>query len=155
MKNLLMTLMVVLCFQVLTANTVATVIDFDILGAGGNDGPAYLGTNTYTEDGYTLTTNGEFGFTRLSQTDSIALFSGGSLDIIAFAKNNGGVFDFVSIDYLHVGPDPIVLTGTRSNATTVTFTKNRDSDNAYSTIVFSDFTDSLDTKIKIFIATPE
>lgn len=141
MKKQILVMMVVLGIQLFPANIHGTVIDFEILGAGGNNGPAYLGTNTYTEDGYTLTTNGEFGFIRLSQTNSIALFSGGSLDIISLAKNNGEVFDLVSINYLHVNFDPIVFTGTRSDATAVTFTKNYNSNNKYSTIVFSDFTD--------------
>jgi hypothetical protein len=115
-------------------------IDFEILGAGGDDGPTYLGTNTYAEGGYTLTTNGEFGFKRYSQTDSIVLFSRWGNDIITLTKSDELPFDLVSIDYLHVGPEPIEFLGVRSNGATVDYTKNLDLDNTYSTIVFSDFT---------------
>ncbi len=140
MKKIVMVMMVVLGFQSIPANIQATVIDFESLGVGGDDGPTYLGTNIYSEDGYTLTTDGEFGFVRLSQTDSIALFSGGGTDTQSIVKANGEIFDLLSIDYFHVGPGPIEFSGTRSDQTTVNYTKILDSENTCSTIVFPDFT---------------
>lgn len=140
MKKIVMVMMVVLGFQFFSANIQATVIDFESLGVGGDDGPTYLGTNIYSEDGYTLTTDGEFGFIRLSQTDSIALFSGGGADTLSIVEDNGEIFDLLSIDYLHVGPEPIEFSGTRSDETIVNYTKILDSENTYSTIIFPDFT---------------
>ena len=140
MKKTVMLMMVVVLVAVGQTTGEIIVIDFESLGAGGDDGPTYLGTNIYSEDGYTLTTDGEFGFVRSSHTDSIALFSRWGADTQSIVKGNGEIFDLSSIDYLHVGPGPIEFSGTRSDQTTVNYTKILDSENKYSTIVLPDFT---------------
>ena len=86
-----------LIFAIIVVNAEATIIDFEILGAGGDDGPTYLGTTVYAEDGYTLNTDGEFAFIRLTETDSIGFFSGWG-NIISIVKDDGGPFDLLSID---------------------------------------------------------
>ncbi|MHC4546433.1 MAG: PEP-CTERM sorting domain-containing protein [Planctomycetota bacterium] len=129
------------------ANGQIVVIDFEDLGAGGDDGPTYIGP-TYSEDGFTLTTDNpefgdaEFGFVRLTEPSTIALFGRYPDDVKTLTKNDGGTFDLLSIDYYPYSPNPapIEFTGTLYDGTTI-YQSFPPYEGNGCTLIFTDFTD--------------
>jgi len=122
------------------ANGEIVVIDFESLGILGDGG--YLGSSSYSEDGFTLTTSTEFGFIRKASTDSIALFSRYGNDTISLGKEDGGIFDLLSIDFYPYAPSPtsIQFIGTLYDGTTIyqSFPPYVGSE---CTVIFTDFFD--------------
>lgn len=126
------------------ANGEIVVIDFESLVPEGDDRPTNLGSSSYSEDGFTLTTSSplDFWFIRMASTDSIVLFSAHPGDTISLGKDDGGIFDLLSIDFSPYVPYPtsIQFIGTLYDGTTI--------DQSFSifegnecTVIFTDFTD--------------
>ena len=133
------TLAVVLLLGLSVANAELVVIDFEILGVGGDDGPTYF-SSSYSEDGYTLTTTSDFGFIRSAETDSIALFSRYPEDTITMTKDDGGIFDLITIDFDRGDAQTLTLTGIKDDTTTVNRLLTFD-ELGFRTYTFEEFTD--------------
>lgn len=141
MKTKIITISIIITLLGLpVANGQIVVIDFESLGELGDGG--YLGSSSYTEDGFTLTTSTEFGFIRMASTDSIVLFSRYSGDTISLGRDDGGVFDLLSIDFYPYAPPStsIQFIGTLYDGTTIyqSFPPYVGSE---CTVIFDDFTD--------------
>lgn len=125
-------------FGLPVANGQIVIIDFESLGILGNGG--YLGSSSYTEDGYTLTTTSDFGFIRSAETDSIALFSRYPGDTITMTKDDGGIFDLITIDFDRGDAQTLTLTGIKDDTTTVNRLLTFD-EPGFRTYTFEEFTD--------------
>ena len=123
------------------------VIDFEILGAGGDDGPTYIGSSSYCEDGFMLSTDTQFGFLRLSSTDSIALFSQSLTATLT--KEDGETFDLISMDFFpyFLSSDSIEFSAILYNNTMVydTFPPYAGD---FTTLLFSNFSDVISVSWK-------
>ena len=141
MKTKIITISIMITLLGLPVASGHTVIlNFERLGALGDGG--YLGSSSYSENGFTLTTSTEFGFKRITITDSIALFGRYPDDIKTLTKNDGGPFDLLSIDYYPYFPShsPIEFTGTLYDGNTIYQTFPAYEGNEY-TVIFDDFSD--------------
>jgi len=121
------------------ANGQIVVIDFESLGAGGDDGPTPIGP-IYNEDGFTLTapTPTSFYFLRIVETDNIVLGGAGP----TITKDDGGLFDLLSFDYSPaISLDPLTVTGEKFDGTVITRIINFDDFTQLKTHNFDDFID--------------
>ena len=129
----------IMLFVLPVANGQIVVIDFESLGAGGDDGPTPIGP-IYNEDGFTLTapTPTSFYFLRIIETDNIVLGGAGP----TITKDDGGLFDLLSFDYSPaVSLDPLTVTGEKFDGTVINRIINFDDFTQLKTHVFEDFTD--------------
>lgn len=138
-KNSIFMILFVFCLTSLAQGDLI-VIDFESLSAGGDNGPTYLGTSTYSEDGYTLNTTSEFGFVNMQSPHSTVLFSRYGNDLITLTKDNGGKFNLLSIEFYpyFTSGDSIEFIGTFSDNSTITHSFPP-YDGEGTTLEFSDF----------------
>ncbi len=121
------------------ANGQIVVIDFESLGAGGDDGPTSIGSS-YSDGGFTLIapTFTSFYFLRIIETDNIVLGGAGP----TITKDDGGLFDLLSFDYSPaISLDPLTVTGEKFDGNVITKIINFDDFTQLKTHNFEDFTD--------------
>ena len=121
MKNIIFAILIVFGLSSFAQGDLI-VLDFESLSAGGDDGPTYLGTSTYSEDGYTLNTTSEFGFVNMQSPYSTVLFSRYGNDLITIKKSDGEYFNLLSIEFYpyFASGDSIEIVGTFSDNSTIT-----------------------------------
>lgn len=125
-----------------------TVIDFQSLAqsGGGSSGQGF----SYTEDGYTLTnTTQPHVFVSLNTGDfrylgSTALFNNAVNGTTVLTKNDGAIFDLISIDlgelYEPFDSSTVTFVGKKTDNSTISNTFSLDGIKGFQTFNFTDFT---------------
>lgn len=138
-----------------------TVIDFQSLAQPG-DGITFQGFS-YTEDGYTLTnTNlntsnfsspfGTFNTKESRYLGSTALFNDTIGGTTVITKNDGGIFDLISIDLGELNEpfdsSTVTFIGTKADNSVISNTFNLNGVKGLQTFAFTDFTNLVSTTWK-------
>jgi hypothetical protein len=124
----------------------AIVLDFESLAV--NDNNFHLHGNTYTEDGFTISSAGTQLVTWGTQTSlspgSTALFDNAGFQSVTLSQVGGSAFTLSSIDLADVYNSPTQVTvnfiGTRADSSTVSQSFTTDSILGLETFAFSNFT---------------
>ncbi len=108
-----------LLFVLITsASAIGQVIDFESLDDAGLAGNIYFGSS-YSEDGFELTTTEEFAYTTLYGPTSIVLYSGPENGTVTITKQDDGLFDLVSIEFVSGLSQTVTMLGTKTDSSTV------------------------------------
>jgi len=137
LKKIALPLIFLLIIPLFTVPANATPVTIDF---GGLIAP----TNSYTEDGFILTTDGQFNVGNTFGNPPPNMFPALTTQVNTLTKQDGGSFDLISIDIrelnLGVGAGPIEFTAVKTAGGIVSQTFNTDGVFGWETFVFIGFT---------------